>query len=202
MPNGQLVSANSYWQWAKSITLLTPAYAKTYQNPNVFPVGGVPVTLERVDHADAADGSIDTPLNLNNSAPTDVSGNFTIYKTQAGPILDGCGFMLSVGGRNQRTLTRAFVLAPDPAVTDVDVVSETVVRVVLDRLTKAPPVGLCDFPLGSPGLQAITEAVSAAVYTATGADVEEINLSAFRMASTNAAVQAAVEAATGLQVAE
>jgi hypothetical protein len=217
MPNGELVSTNAFWQWAKSVRLLVPAYATSIQNPSVFPASGVPVTLERVDHVDAADGSIDSPHNLAGSLPTDGSGTYTIDATQAAPTLDGCGFMLFVGGRNQRTLTRAFVLAPLPAATppegaatadaatepvvyvvDVDVVSETVVGVVLNRLTKAPPVGLCDFPLGSPGLQAITDAVSNAVYTATGSDVEEINQTALAMALNNRGVQAAVNAATGV----
>ncbi len=110
--------------------------------------------------------------------------------------------MVAVGDLNQQTLTRAFVLAPAPADTDVDVVSETVVRVVLDRLTKAPPVDLCEFTLGSPGLQAITDAVSNAVFTATGANVEEINQAAFELAIANTGVRIAIDQATGVPVAQ
>jgi hypothetical protein len=208
LPNGQLVSTNGFWQWADAIRLLAPASATTTQNASVFPTSGVRVSLSRVDQADAADGVIggDSPhgsgvgVPLAQSLDTDASGNYTIYRSSAADSVDGCGFMLSVGNVNQFTLTRAFVLAEGPG-TDVDVVSETVVRVVLNRLTKAPPVQLCEFPLGSPGLQAITDAVSDAVFTATGSNVEEINQAGFEKAMANANVRAAIDAATGIPVA-
>jgi len=209
MPNGELVSAPSMWQWARKFQLLSPLYAATANpNPNIFPTTGVPVTLSRVDNADAADGVIGNtpghaPLFLGQSLETDEQGTYTIDKTDLATTVNGCGFMVAVGDANQGTLTRAWVLTPAPGTTDIDVVSETVVRVVLDRLTKSPPVNLCrDFPLGSPGLQGITDAVAAATFTATGATVQEMNDSGFQKAMASDLVKAAVTAATGVAVTE
>jgi hypothetical protein len=201
LPNGQLASRHPFWQWAEHVRLLAPVYAAT-QNPSVFPAGGVRVTLVHVDHADAADGVIDSPQFLNNSLPTDGNGVYTVDSNARVDHVGDCGLMAQVGDAAGHTLTRAFVVAGVPAATNIDVVSETVVRVVLDRLTKGPAVQLCDFPLGSPGLQAITEAVSNAVFTATGSNVDGINQSAFAKAVANPGVQAAIDAATGVPVAE
>jgi hypothetical protein len=207
LPNGVLASARSPWTLAARFGLLASAHAASVENPSVFPAGGVQVTLSRVDHADAADGVIgdnpgNAPLILGQSLNSDEEGNYTINKTKQVLSVDGCGFMVAVGDLRHATLTRAFVLAASPAATDIDVVSETVVRVILDRLTKAPPVQLCEFALGSPGLQAVTDAVSNAVFTATGSTVEEINQSAFEKAMANADVQAAVDEASGVPVAD
>ena len=210
LPNGELVSANSLWKWAKSTHLVSPAYAIT-QNPSVFPANNVRVSLSRVDHADAADGVIgdnsgSAPVPVSIPSDTNSNGQYTIYKTTTARTVDGCGFMLAVGDPRLHTLTRAFVAdvpPTDPAVAaevDIDVVSETVVRVVLDRLTKAQAVDLCEFQLGSPGLQGITDAVANAVYTATGTNIEELNQSAFEKAIVNPFVKAAVYAATGVPV--
>ena len=209
MPNGVLASARSQWRWAGGLRLLSPADAAIVENPSVFPASGVRVSLVRVDQLDAKDGVINSPVTLVQSLDTDVNGRYTINSNQEVPAVGGCGLMAYVGGLNQQTLTRAFVLYPaeactgdDPKCTDVDVVSETVVRVVLHRLTQAPPVQLCDFPKESPGIQAITDAVSNAVFTATGSDVEEINQVAFALAVTNANVQQAIDEATGAPVAD
>jgi len=209
MPNGELASASSPWQWARKLHLSSPLYAATTSpNPNIFPTGGVPVTLSRVDDADAADGIIGNtpghaPLLLGQSPETGADGTYTVDKTDLATTVNGCGFMVAVGDANQGTLTRAWVLAAAPGATDIDVVSETVVRVVLDRLTKSPPVDLCrNFPLGSPGLQGITDAVAAATFTAVGSTVQEMNDSGFQKAMASAQVTAAVTAATGVAVAE
>ena len=216
LPNGLLVSTNPFWQWAK-VGLFETAYAAT-QNPSVVPASGVRVTLSRVDHADAADGIIGNPHGtsvgsgvgtpLSQSLDSDEEGKYTINTTDLISALGGCGLMVAVGGANQHTLTRAFVLYgaadcldDDLKCTDVDVVSETVVRVVLDRLTKSPPVDLCEFPAGTPGLQGITDTVAQAVFTATGNDVEEINQAAYEKASASNQVKLAIDAATGIPVA-
>ncbi len=208
LPYGVLAATQSPWQWAARLHLFSPAYASPDQcnypvcNPNVFPASGVRVTLERVDHADAADGVIDNPVPLAQSSDTDESGGYTINANSTVPAIEGCGYMAYVGGADQQTLTRAFILTSAAADTEVDVVSETVVRVVLDRLTKAPPVQLCDFPLGSPGLQGITDAVATAVFTATGTNVEEMNQSGFEKAMANQGVKQAIDQATGVPVAD
>ena len=209
MPNGELVSTSPIWRLAQQFRLLSPLYAVTDDsppNPNVFQTAGVPVSLYRVDDADAADGIIGNtpghaPLLLGQSLETAEDGTYTIEETQQANTVDGCGFMVAVGDANHGTLTRAWVLEPAPANTDISVVSETVVRVVLDRLTKAPPLDFCrNFPLGSPGLQGITDAVAGAVFTAVESNVAEMNDSGFQKALASAQVTAAVAAATGTTV--
>jgi hypothetical protein len=93
---------------------------------------------------------------------------------------------------------RAFVFA---ASTDVDAVSETLVRVVLNRLTKAPTVQLCnDFTLSS--LQNIYDAINLATRGVTGDSVTQINQNAFAVAMASGRVRQAVDDATGMPVAE
>jgi hypothetical protein len=208
MPNGVLASTNSWWHWAGSIHPFAAAYGTTVPNPNVGPIGaGANVSLSRVDPLDAADGVIGnlsgrTPLLLGQADTGDnPRGRYTIIQNGNIDISDLCGVIVAVGSEEQNTLTRAFVLsAAQAGDTNIDVVSETVVRVVLDRLAKAPAVQLCE-NFSTAGLQNVTEAVSNAVFTATGIDVSEINQTAIVKALTNETVQATVDAVTGVPVA-
>lgn len=197
MPPGVLASTNSWWHGAGRFHPFAAAYGTTFSNPNVGPIGaGANVALSRVDPLAAAHGVI--RAFLLGQADTDDNGRYAITQSGAVDIRDLCGLMVAVGGQDQ--LTRAFVLSPAPADTNIDVVSETVVRVVLNRLTKAPPVQLCD-NFSTAGLLDITEAVSSAVYAANGIDAFEINEAAFAKALANETVQATVDAVTGVPVA-
>ena len=204
MPIDQGAFLGPLQRWAGSLHLFGVAYGAFHANPNVFPTSGLRVTLSRVNPLDATDGVIGnnpgiSPLPLGQPSDTDDSGRYTINKDETVDSVDGCGFMVAVG--NQQSLTRAFVLASAPAETNIDVVSETVVRVVLHRVSsQSPPVQLCDF--STLGLVDLTDAVSNAVFTATGADAEEINQNAFDLAIKNNSVKAAVDAATGVPVSE
>jgi hypothetical protein len=154
---------------------------------------GVRVSLSLVDELDAADGQIKSPL-LVAQSDTDDTGRYNIIDPGAENI-DECRLMAAVGDQNQ--LTRAFVLSHN---TDISVVTEATVRVVLDRLSKAPPVQLCQ-NFTTSGLQAITDAVSRAVFTATGDNVADINQLAFDNAVQNATVKKSIDNVTGVPVA-
>jgi len=195
MPNGQFSSAGSWWEWPATLNLVTRAFA--VRNPNVSPVGaGVLVAISHIDPLDAADGRIDGPL-LIDQTQTDEQGRYQIIDAALDDV-DQCRLMLAVGSGDQ--LTRAFVTSHSTNDDEsLDAVSEATVRVVLDRLTKAPPVQLCDF--STDDLRNIYQAVSLAAYTARGTTVAQINADAFAKAMRNAGVQKAVAQATGSTVA-
>jgi hypothetical protein len=191
-PNGEFAAADPAW-WPDSLRLLQRAYALQ----NVAPIPeDFPVTLSRIDAIDAADGHIGdtgghTPQ-LIAQALTDPDGRYYIVDPAVGNV-EQCRLMVAVGGGRQ--LTRAFVISN---ITNIDAASEAVVRVVLDRLTKAPSVQLCDFTVS--GLQNISIAVGKADFNASGADVEQINYDAFVRALVNPGVQKAIDEATGVPV--
>jgi hypothetical protein len=82
--------------------------------------------------------------------------------------------------------------------TNIDAVSEAVVRVVLERITEAPPVQLCDFT--NAGLANIAAAARNAACSASGSTVAEFNDSAFERVRVNRKVKEAIDAATGVPV--
>jgi hypothetical protein len=185
-PHGEIASRGN-WEWLNPLNLVSKAYAVI--NPNVMPVGpGALVTFTHIDSVDAADGRIDSPR-LIAQGLTNVDGQFIINAREADDV-DACRRMVAVGGGEQ--LTRAFVTS---AITNIDVGSEATVRVVLNRLTQAPPAQLCDFT--TTDLIRLLDIVSNASYTATGRTVAEINQNAYELAVTNPCVQDAVQKATG-----
>jgi hypothetical protein len=191
-PNGELAKAGPSW-WPGSADLVARAYAQT----SVLPVGPDElVTLSLVEAADAADGQIGntaghTPLVIA-YANTNPDGSYEILDRAVGDV-NVCRLMVSVGSGG--TLTRAFVFN---TLTNIDYMSEAVVRVVLDRLTMTPPVQLCDFT--SAGLQNIAQAVAVATVGASGDTVFAINADAFARAEASCRVQRAVEQATNVPV--
>ena|ERR1700687_2562025 len=192
-PNGVFAKADRWWWWPDQLRL---RQALAIINPTVSPVGeGSLVALSQVDPLDAKDGMIDRPL-LVAQMTTDADGRYTIIDRGANDV-SGCRLIVSVGGTLD--LTRSFVTShktnPDES---LDAVSEAVVRVVLNRLTKAPPVQLCDFTAS--GLDKIYEAASAAAYPATGNSVFDINQDAYAKVSSNRAVKKAIDDATGVPV--
>ena len=208
MPNGTLASTASWRRWASAMPLLGTAYGDSITNRWVRPVGAdVPVTLAQVHELDTADGVIGNlpghaPSLLAEPVSTENTGRYTVRESDDLTSLEGC-FGVSPGTRSRpmvwvgsgNTLTRAFVLHAAPEATDIDVTSETTVRVVLDRLAKPPAIYLCD--ITTEGLEAINDAVSQAVYAANGANVAAINADAFDKAMKSPIVQQTVAAVTG-----
>ena len=190
-PNGEFAAAGALQRWASTLCLWSPAYAQTCLS-DLMPAGGtLNVALWQIDMIDAKDGKIDTPR-LVNQARTDGDGLYKIVDSAA-DNLDLCRFMVVVGGNE--SLTRAFAIEHT---TDINAVTEAVVRVVLNRLTQTPPVQLCDFT--NAALANILDKATAAACSAKGSTVAEINQSAYDHVRVNCGVVQAINDATGVPV--
>lgn len=190
-PNGQFAAADIWHRWANAVCLLSPAYAQTCL-ANLLPAtGDLNVVLWLVDSIDAKDGEIENPRLLN-QAHTDGEGLYEIVDSAA-QNLDTCRLMVAVGSND--SLTRAFAI---DHTTNINAVSEAVVRVVLDRLTQSPPVQLCDFT--NAGLANITQKAQNAACSAKGDTVAAINESAYQHVRVNRSVIQAITDATGVPV--
>lgn len=192
-PNGEFAAADGWQRWACAFNLLSPAYAQTCLM-NLLPAGGtLNVALWLVDSVDAKDGVINaSEVRLINQAHTDGDGLYEIVDAAA-ENLNVCRLMVVVGSSDSQT--RAFAIEHT---TNIDAVSEAVVRVVLDRITQSPPVQLCDFT--NAGLANITEKARNAACPAKGNSVAEINESAYQHAKVNRSVNQAIADATGVPV--
>jgi hypothetical protein len=185
-PEGQIAGARPFLDRFNPFNLLPRAYAAL--NPNVLPVGaGALVSLTEVREIDAADGRIDSPV-LIEQGLTNVDGKYRILN-QVADNVDVCRLMVAVGGGE--LLMRAFVTS---TVTDIDVASETTVRVVLNRLAEAPPAQLCEF--STDDLARMQDIVANATFSATGSDVFEINRNAYNLAVDNICVRDAMQKVT------
>ena len=189
-PNGEFASAEGRW-WACPFSLLSPAYAQTCLAALMPAAGQLNVALWQVDMIDAKDGKIDNPRTVA-QARTDSDGIYQIVDPAA-EHLDTCRLMVVVG--HEDSLTRAFAIENT---TNIDAVSEAVVRLVLDRLTQSPPVQLCDFT--NAGLANILLKARAAACSAKGSTVAEINDSAYQHVKVNCGVVQAMNDATGVLV--
>lgn len=155
------------------------------------PVGAnILVSLSEVNEVDAADGVLEDlhPINQNNN--TNAGGQFVIIDDAIDRI-DSCRLMLSVGNAHFGDLSRAFIYRES---SDVDAITEAVVRTVLNRLPLAPPVELCDF--SREGLKLITDEAVKAGATARGTTVAEMNDDAYRHVVCDCDVQDAINAVT------
>lgn len=190
-PNGEFAAVDDWRRFANAFGLLSPAYAQTCLS-DLMPAGGVlNVALWHIDLLDAKDGKIDNPRLLN-QARTDTDGVYEIVDSAA-EHLETCRLMVVVG--RDDILTRAFAIEHT---TNIDAVSESVVRLVLDRLTKSPPVQLCDFT--NAGLANILDKARAAACSAKGSTVAEINSAAYDRVKVNRKVKQALDDATGVPV--
>lgn len=190
-PNGELAATDNWWRWAARLRLLPPAYAQECAfTRSVLPVDttGVQVILSHVDQVDAADGQIDDPTFLAQDFVDPNSGVYSILSAAAANVNE-CGLIVSVGGGS--VLTRGFVFQ---RTTNIDAVSEAIVRVILDRLTQAPAVQLCTFQ--SAGLQNIYNAAQQAACTVSGDNVFDLNEKVFAKVATDCCVRKAIDNAT------
>jgi hypothetical protein len=145
VPPGTDFAAIPGWRkWLETVLVAPRAYAEIPGEARIQTETWV--TLNWIIESDAADGKIDSPRAVSDrdrygTDRTDQNGSYTILSADASDV-DACRMYVSVGHSGKRSWTRAFVF--DHA-TDLDAVSEAVVRMVLQRLTEAPPVQLCDF---------------------------------------------------------
>jgi len=187
-PNGEFAALDRGWNWPLRLGVVAPALALQ----GVAPAGGIlNVALYSISLTDAKDGQINNPKLLKDSR-TAGDGIYQIVDYAARDI-EQCRLMVAVGVNE--TLTRAFVASHS---TNIDAVSEAVVRIVLHRLTQAPPVQLCDF--SNADLTSILDAAAEAAFPARGDSVATINLAACERAARNRDVRLAVEAASGVPV--
>jgi len=145
VPPGTDFAATAQWRkWLETVFVAPRAYAEIPGEARIQTETWV--TLNWITESDAADGKIDSPRAVSDqdrygTDRTDQNGSYTILSADASD-LDACRMYVSVGHSGKRSWTRAFVF---DRTTDLDAVSEAVVRMVLKRLTEAPAVQLCDF---------------------------------------------------------
>ncbi|MDX2169564.1 MAG: hypothetical protein SF182_21020 [Deltaproteobacteria bacterium] len=155
----------------------------------VSPVGrGTTVELVELRAEDLRNGTQPPALEF---GTTGSNGRYCV-NLRADTDRSVCRYLVQVGNRDDRTLTRAFVFGDDDAI-DIDYRSEAAVRLILQRI---PPAELCDFDLDE--LRDIYQAVLAVPGTVQGADAEEINAIATTLAAADPGVQAAIAAAGDL----
>lgn len=195
MPNGQFAAVNPLFRFIDGLQLIPKAFAAGNGSglpPGFLPVGAEhPVSLFRlysevdVDHGNTA-GALLVGGDFTNS-----EGRYEIVDPDAREVALTCRHLVTAGGGPD--LTRSFVWRHT---TDIDVVSETVVRLILQRISFAPLVHLCDF-FSESALSCITVEVERATPAATGTTVAEYNDSAFSRAAASGCVRKAIAAATG-----
>jgi hypothetical protein len=143
VPPGTDFAAIPGWRkWLETVFIAPRAYAEIPGEERIQTETWV--TLNWLTETDAADGTIDSPRAVSDGLGverTDQNGSYTILSVDA-KDLDACRMFVSVGQPAKHSWTRAFVF---DHTTDLDAVSEAVVRMVLQRLTEAPPLQLCDF---------------------------------------------------------
>ena len=167
-PDGEFARLTPPWQWADALTLVGRADA-------LQGVAGVStpqtVSLSRLDPVAAGHGCAPQRpcLQLITSTRTDSAGRFQISHGALGD-LNADHLILHVG--DEPLLTRAFVFS---RTADINASSEAVVRLVLLRLTQAPPVQLNVFT--NDALQTLADLadVLTAHLSATGSDVASFN---------------------------
>jgi len=143
VPPGTDFAAIPAWRkWLETVFVAPRAYAEIPGEARIQTETWV--TLNWLIESDAADGKIDAPRALSDGVGaerTDQNGSYKIISADTSN-LDACRLYVSVGRSGRRSWTRAFVF---DRTTNLDAVSEAVVRMVLKRLTEAPPIQLCDF---------------------------------------------------------
>jgi len=193
MPDGEFASANPLLRYLADFQLIPKAFAVNGSGlpPGFLPVGPEHlVTVSRVNAEDVAHGNTAGAILLGGDF-TDADGFYEIVDADVREVEQKCRLLASVGGGPDTT--RSFVWQHT---VDVDMVSETVVRLILQRLTMAPVVQLCDF-FTADAMQCIAREVERATPAATGTTVAEYNDSAFSRAAASGCVRKAIAAATG-----
>lgn len=196
MPDGQFAALHPLQRFFDRFQLISRALAGAPRHPDIFPVDSHHlVTLSRVNAIDVAHGNTEGAL-LVGAAETDEKGEYAIIDADAREVAVKCRLMASVGGRPHTT--RSFVWKHEA---DLDVVSETVVRLVLNRLTLAPAVQLCDF-FSESAFTYLTDEVQRATYAASGSTIEELYESAYSYAAAAGCVRKAIADITGGEYAD
>jgi hypothetical protein len=206
-PNGQFAAAERWPQWLDALRLMPRAYAASGNEAPV--ITEEKVGLCKLDADQAAHGHPELGQVLLADGSTDpANGIYSIYADELVNFQSGekaSEIIVQVGSSG--TLTRAFILSCTTGATvscvkaDIDAVSETLVHLVMDRLTEAPPVLLSNFTRD--GLQQIYDYVQRALteQNISGASVQEINDNAYNLLANNKTVRSIMDQVTGVPVA-
>jgi len=182
MPNGRLALAPSLMDRVAQL-FVAPAAALSGSLKHVG--GGVDVQLVELRQEDLDAGADPDVLE---SGKTNGKGAYCMG-LRADTDRSVCRYMLQVGSRDDRTLTRAFVFGDEDTI-DIDYRSEAAVQAVLSHI---PPAMLCDFDQNE--LRTIYEAVLAAPGSIDADNASDANAIATTIAVNDGGVQDAIAAA-------
>jgi hypothetical protein len=163
------------------------------------------VALSKLDADKAAHGHPEAGQVLLANGSTDPANG--TYFISANELANFQSSEVIVQAGSGRALTRAFILSCTTGATvscvnaDIDAVSEALVRLVMDRLTEAPPVLLSDF--SRDGLQQMYDYARDALSNppVSGASVSEINDNAYDRLANNKTIHSIMDEVTGVPVA-
>jgi len=202
-PNGQFTAAERWPQWLDALRLTPRAYAALSGELAVTTEENV--ALSKLDAVEAAHGHPELGQYLLGQEPTDPADGTYLISAKDLANFQPCEIIVQVGSGG--ALTRAFILSCATGATvscvnaDIDAVSETLVRLVMDRLTEAPPVQLSNFTRD--GLQQMYNYAQQALLAqhVSGASVQEINDNAYQLLANNKTIHSIMDDVTGIPAA-
>jgi hypothetical protein len=199
-PNGQFAAVERWRQWLDALWLMPRAYAALGSETPV--ISEQNVALSKLDPDQAAHGHPELGQYLLGQEPTDPADGTYLISAKDLANFQPCEIIVQVGSGG--ALTRAFILscttsAPVSCTADIDAVSEALVRLVMDRLTEAPPVLLSSFTRD--GLQRMYDYAQQALLHVSGASVQEINDNAYQLLANNKTIHSIMDDVTGIPAA-
>lgn len=206
-PNGQFAAAERRPQWFDALWLMPRAYAALENETPV--ISEENVALSKLNPDQAAHGHPELGQYLLANGRTDpADGTYVISADELANFQSSdksSEIIVQVGSGG--ALTRAFILscATGASVScvnaNIDAVSETLVRLVMDRLTEAPSVLLSNFTRD--GLQRMYDYAQQAllVQHVSGASVREINDNAYQLLVNNKTMRSIMNDVTGIPAA-
>lgn len=202
-PNGQFAAAERWREWLDALRLTPRAYAALSGELAVTTEENV--ALSKLDAVEAAHGHPELGQYLLANGRTDPADGTYVISADELANFQPCEIIVQVGSGG--TLTRAFILSCTTGATvscikaDIDAASETLVRLVMDRLTEAPSVQLSDFTRD--GLQQMDGYARSALNAqpVSGASVREINDNAYQLLANNKTMRSIMNDVTGIPAA-
>jgi len=182
MPNGRIARSDSAWQ--RFASAVWPSAVAVTADVSPIPTGEL-IELVELRQEDIDSGTDPGPVRTGTTGP---NGEFCMG-LPVNTDENLCRYVLQVGDRAHKTLTRAFVFSTAEPV-DIDYLGEATVRVIL---TQIPPATLCDFSADE--IRTIHDAVVAAPGDASGPNADEVNSLAASIAAADPGVDAALSAA-------
>ncbi len=201
-PDGQFSAVSGWRRWADALSLWPSAYANLSGESPINSVEDVSLSL--FDPAAAAHGCKLSPPPCTDpvaggSTRTDAAtGTYQITNSVLTDevFADATVADLVVLVGPQDLLTRAFVLS---RTTNVDAVSEAIVRLVLNRLPEAPVVSLNDFTIGRVKYLDCLARPLVEGQGISGISVSDVNENVYTALANSPTMQQAMDCITGVQ---